>query len=51
MNELIEYIKIHLVSLQQDWEEALDGEEYDYLSGQIAATRHLLSVAEDILNK
>jgi hypothetical protein len=51
MNEMIEYLKIHLISLQQDWDEALQGEGYEYLSGQIEATRHLLSVAEDILNK
>ena len=51
MNEMIEYIKIHLVSLQQDLETAFLGEGYESLNGQIIATSHLLSVAEDILNK
>jgi len=50
INNLIEYIKIHLISLNQDLENALQGEGYDYLKGQIKATEHLLSVAEDILN-
>lgn len=49
MLELIEYINIHLISLRQDFEDALEGEGYDYLAGQIEATRHLLSVATDIL--
>ena len=51
MNELIEYMKLHLISLRQDYEEALVGEGYEYLQGQIEATRHLLSVAEDIMSK
>ena len=64
MNELIEYMKIHLISLEQDLEdisnemEKLDPAckdfneldfEYNYLSGQRIATAHLLSVASDIL--
>jgi hypothetical protein len=64
MNQLIEYMKIHLISLEQDLEglseqmEKFDedskdyrsmDEEYLYLSGQIGATRHLLSVGNDIL--
>jgi hypothetical protein len=57
-NSLIEYIKIHLVSLNQDWEaaknnEPLNEDEYDpsddYFEGAIATAEHLLSVAEDIL--
>jgi hypothetical protein len=60
MNELIEYIKIHIISLKQDWEDTLNGapfkeDEYDpsddYFEGAIATAEHLLSVAEDILNK
>lgn len=67
MNELIEYMKIHLISLEQDSNELeslmnliddLDSDEYKDLevddiatNGQIFATRHLLSVATDILNK
>jgi hypothetical protein len=50
INNLIEYMKIHLISLNQDLENVLQGEGYDYLKGQIKATEHLLSVAEDILN-
>jgi len=51
MNEIVEYINLHLISLRQDLEEAFQGEGYDYLTGQIEATRHLLSVAQDILGK
>jgi hypothetical protein len=60
MNELIEYIKIHILSLNQDWEKAqnnepLNEDEYDpsddYFEGAIETAKHLLSVAEDILNK
>ena len=43
-------MKIHLISLNQDLEDALQGEGYDYLKGQIQATEHLLSVATDIMN-
>jgi hypothetical protein len=55
----IEYMKLHLISLNQDWEAAKNGEplnedEYDpsddYFEGAIAATEHLLSVATDIMN-
>ena len=63
-NQLIEYMKLHIISLEQDLEniseemEELDPEskackeldyEYNYISGQSIATRHLLSVASDIL--
>jgi hypothetical protein len=66
MNEFIEYTKIHLISLEQDLEElseemdSLDMNskdfaeldfEYNIKSGEITATRHLLSVAQDILKK
>ena len=62
--KLIEYTKIHIISLEQDLEqistemEALDMNskdwdeldfEYNYISGQSIATRHILSVVEDIL--
>jgi hypothetical protein len=62
MEYLVEYMKIHLVSIEQDLEdinnqmEALDPNskdyieldfEYNYLSGQAIATRHFLSVAND----
>jgi hypothetical protein len=64
MNQLIEYIKIHNISLEQDLAELSDKMvpldpnckefldldfEYSFLSGQIVATSHLLSVAEDII--
>jgi len=45
-NSLIEYIKLHLISLEQDLDSALHGEGYENLQGQIIATRHLLDVAE-----
>ena len=62
--QLIEYMKIHLISLMQDLEqlenqmEQLDMNSKDYIeldfefnikSGEITATRHLMSVASDIL--
>ena len=62
--KLVEYIKLHVISLEQDIEhiseemEALDPAskdyneldfEYNHCSGQLIATRHLLSVVEDIL--
>ncbi len=66
-NELIEYMKLHLISLEQDSEalqaemdlfEEMESNEYQSLeiedisiNGQIIATRHLLSVANDILAK
>jgi hypothetical protein len=63
--KLIEYMKLHLISLEQDSDELqkemdsiddLDSDEYKDLevddistNGQLFATRHLLSVASDIL--
>lgn len=66
MNELVEYMKLHIISLEQDSEkiesqmnefvEDFESDEYKELeiqdisnNGQIIATRHLLSVATDIL--
>ena len=59
-SKFIEYMKIHLISLNQDLEDELylfrtnrdshDTSRIDYLNGQIVATRHLLSVATDIMN-
>jgi len=61
----LEYMKLHLISLEQDLEkyynqmEAIDPNckeyaeldtEYNWISGQITATSHLLSVATDIMN-
>ena len=49
---MIEYMKIHLVSLRQDYDRYPDGDRDSiiHLNGQVLATTHLLSVAEDILN-
>jgi hypothetical protein len=58
MNEFIEYIKIHIISLEQDLEaaqnhEPLAEDEYDesddYLYGSIETAKHLLSVAEGMI--
>jgi hypothetical protein len=67
MDKLIEYMKIHEISLLQDaekYQKLMDDFEGDYDSdeyrdleiedvintGELTATRHLLSVAEDLLN-
>ena len=62
--QLIEYIKLHIMSLNQDLEnlynqmDSLDPAskdfaeldiEYNWTSGQVSACDHLLSVAADIL--
>jgi hypothetical protein len=63
--KLIEYTKLHLVSLDQDSEKLwnamdliddLESDEYEQLNiqdisigGQIIATRHLLQVMEEML--
>ena len=51
MNQLIEYIKIHLISLQQDYDKVPDGDRDSiiHLNGQVLATSHLLSVAEGMI--
>ena len=58
-SKFMEYMKIHLISLEQDWEDAknnvsLPDDEYfesdAFYMGAIDATRHLLSVASDIMN-
>jgi hypothetical protein len=63
-SHFIEYMKLHLISLMQDLEsledemEKLDMNskayieldfEFNIKSGEITATRHLLSVATDIM--
>ena len=62
--QLIHYMDLHVISLEQDLEdisnqmEELDPAskdyneldfEYNHCSGQLLATRHLLSVVKDIL--
>ena len=65
MNQLLEYMKLHLISLEQDSEqvanemaeiEDLNSDEYQTLeiedisiNGQIIATRHLMSVAKGMI--
>ena len=55
-SKFIEYMKIHLISLEQDSEaigfatDELTNLRYHNVLGQIDATRHLLSVATDIMN-
>ena len=64
-SKFMEYMKIHLINLMQDLE-ALEDEmekldmnskayleldfDYNIKSGEITATRHLMSVATDIMN-
>ena len=58
-SHFMEYMKIHLISLNQDLEDArenvsLPDDEYfesdAFYMGAIDATKHLLSVATDIMN-
>ena len=51
-SKFLEYMKIHLISLEQDVEstEGTLTEDDNYIWGQIVATKHLLSVATDIMN-
>jgi len=51
MNQLIEYMKLHLISLEQDLESNPESINVIDIPGQIHATKHLLSVANDILAK
>jgi len=67
-SHFLEYMKLHLISLEQDselvqeemsqFEYNMDSKDYQSLeiedislNGQIIATRHLLSVATDIMNE
>lgn len=62
MSYLIEYMKLHLISIEQDQEgvatemEMLDENskdykelefEYNWLGGQIIATRHFIKIGEE----
>ena len=47
--QLKEYIKLHLISLNQDMDKDLNVESKINIQGQIMATEHLLSVVEDIM--
>ena len=46
----MEYMKLHLISLEQDLEMNPESINVIDIPGQIEATRHLLSVATDIMN-
>ena len=50
-SKFLEYMKLHLISLEQDLEENPCSLHVVDIEGQIYATRHLLSVATDIMNK
>ena len=52
-SRFIEYMKVHLISLDQDYDKLPDGDRDSAidLNGQIYATRHLLSVALDIMEQ
>ena len=46
-NKLIEYMKIHLISLEQDLEDNPESINVVDIPGQIYAVRHLLEVADE----
>ncbi len=48
----LEYMKLHLISLEQDLDKHRPEDVLlvEYIEGQIEATKHLLSVATDIMN-
>ena len=50
MDSLIEYMNIHLISLNQDMDKDLNVQSKINIQGQIMATEHLMSVANDILS-
>ena len=59
-SRFIEYMKLHLISLNQDYEKFYEDylndsnyyqEDIDNIRGQIKATKHLLSVATDIMEQ
>jgi hypothetical protein len=54
-SRFLEYMKLHLISLEQDRDEVMatvgdESVDWEFVSGQIQATEHLLSVATDIMN-
>lgn len=51
MHNLIQYMNIHLISLIQDLDELHSKDDnFKFVEGQIVATKHLMSVANDILS-
>lgn len=54
MNQMIEYMKIHEISLMQDLEKidyVNEHHHYRVKEAEIYNTRHLLSVAEDMIKE
>ena len=49
-SRFLEYMNIHLISLEQDLEMNPESINVIDIPGQITATKHLLSVATDIMN-
>ena len=52
-SKFIEYMKIHLISLNQDLDDHRPEDTLlvEFIEGEIFATTHLLSVATDIMNE
>ena len=52
-SRFLEYMKLHLISLNQDLDKHRPEDTLlvEYIEGQIVATKHLLSVATDIMNE
>lgn len=58
-SKFIEYMNLHLISLNQDYDQFYDDyrvnshynkSKIDNIKGQIEATRHLMSVASDMMS-
>jgi hypothetical protein len=48
--QFMEYMSIHLISLIQDLDKLHSTEDnFKFVEGQIEATRHLMSVASDMI--
>lgn len=53
LNQLVEYIKLHRISLIQDNANLIQDTsrpDWNFLQGQIIGVEHILSVATDIMN-
>jgi len=53
-NSFVEYMKLYRISLIQDNENQIQDSKdpnWNFLQGQIIATEHLLSVADDMISK
>jgi len=47
-NELMEYIKIHIISLEQDLEMTTETDMYAYYEGAIDASQHILEYIDQL---